>query len=255
MSFHPTQGFALHSFPYSESDKITQFYTHRLGKVKAVVKGARKPKSRLSPLLELFTESSLTFHKKSGGDLYVLGQARILNGHSRLKEDFQTITLLQVMADVLLQSLHDGEPQEELYRLLREALGVLEDGKETREQALAAFCLRFLELSGYPLELDDCAECQGSLERKRVFLIPHRGGALCENCCSSGPPHLRVSPAGLQVLRKLRSLPLGKVHILKLRPSLLREVLLAVLEYVAQTVEKPLKSVDYYLRTVTSPKA
>jgi DNA repair protein RecO (recombination protein O) len=244
------RGFVLKTSPYAEADKLAWFYTPHFGKIRAIAKGVRKPQSRLSSVLELFTESSCTFHKKGGGDLYVLGQTKILNSHSRLKGDFLTITLLQVMADILIQALQDGESHEELYRLIRGILKVLEDQKDAREQALITFALHFLEISGYPLELEICVECQSSLERKKAFLIPYRGGSLCENCCPSGPSRLRVSPAGLQVLRKLKSLPLEKVHILKMRRELLKEVFLGIMVYIAQTVERPLKTVEYYLKVL-----
>ena len=248
MSLYQTQGFPLRSTPYAEADKIVWFYTHQLGKVKAIVKGARKPKSRLAPLLELFTESSLTFHKKGGGDLYGLGQAKLLNSHPLLKKDLSTITLLQVMSDLLLQALPEAEPQDALYRLIRKTLKVLEVGRGSREQILVAFALRFLDLAGYPLGLDSCVECGASLERKKAILVPHRGGALCGDCVTNALSRLTVSPSGLQILRKLRSLPLEKVSILKIQTGLMRAIFLNALEYVAQTVEKPLKTLEYYLK-------
>lgn len=249
-----TRGFLLSFFPYGEADKIAQLYTLQLGKVKAVAKGAREPKSKLAPALDLFNESGFSlFKKKPSGDLYVLGQVKILDDHSELKKDLASITALQVLADVLIQSIHDSEPHREVYLLLKEILKFLGENPELKELYLAAFGVKLLELLGYPLELPVCAECGGSLEGRTVHLIPHRGGALCGDCCPSGPARLKISPAGLAVLRKLKEFPPGKIHILKLRPSLSRELFLTLLSYLEQTIEKKLKSLDYYLKLIPTP--
>jgi DNA repair protein RecO (recombination protein O) len=247
LNFIPARGFVLESRNFAEADKIVQIYTLSLGRVKAIVKGVRKPKSKLSSAIDLFTESSFSLHKKPSADLYVLSQAKVLNGFSELKKDFKTITALQLLADILVQSLHDTEPHPEVYSLLRETLLVMSGNIKDVETLLTSFGLKFLDLMGYPLELASCVECGLSLQKKSAFLIPHRGGALCEECCPTGPARLRVSPSSLEVLKKLWTLPVEKVHILKMKPAFSRGILLTMLEYLERTIERKLKTVDYFI--------
>jgi DNA repair protein RecO len=174
----------------------------------------------------------------------------MIQSHPRLKEDFPTITLLQVMADLLIQSLQDGESDEDLYRLIQKTLKVFEAESGSRETIFMSFMLRFLEMLGHPLELEVCAECQNSLERRKAFLIPRRGGALCQNCCATGPRRLQVTPSGLEILKKMKSLSLEKIHILKMPAGSRKELFLTLLSYMEQTIEKPLKSVEYYLKVM-----
>jgi DNA repair protein RecO (recombination protein O) len=241
-----TQGFVLSARPYLESDKLIDVYTRQFGKIRARVKGARKPKSRMGFALELFTESSLSFMKGPSSELYLLTQAKILQGHPLLKEDFGTITLLQVMADLLIHTIHDSQPDEELYGLIRKILETMEAQPGVRETVMTAFILRFLELLGHPLELELCAECQKPLGAPGAFLIAHRGGALCSDCCPSGSVFLKVSPAGLGLLQKMRGLPLDRLAELKMEKNQSREMLFVLLAYLERTIEKPLKSVEYY---------
>jgi DNA repair protein RecO (recombination protein O) len=241
-----TQGFVLSARPYLEADKLIQVYTRQWGKIRARVRGARKPKSRLGYALELFTESALTFTKGPSAELYLLTQAKLLRGFPSLKEDFGTITLLQVMADILVQSLQDGEPDEKLYELILESLENLEAQSRIREIVVAAFILRLLEAMGHPLELELCAECQAALGQKGAYLIAHRGGALGPECFPSGPGFLKVSAAQLGPLRKIRSFPWDRLTVLKMEKSQAREILFVLLAYLEKTIEKPLKSVDYY---------
>ncbi len=250
MNFQSTRGFVLASFPYAEADKIAQLYTLQLGRVKAVVKGARKPKSKLASALDLFNESGFSLHNGRSGDLFILSQAKVLNTYSELKKDFPSITALQMLADILIQTIHDSEPQPEIYSLIKKTLDALRAQPEQPELFLTAFTVKLLDLSGYPLELALCAECGTPLQKKKSYLVPHRGGALCEDCCPSGPVRLKVSAAGLEVLKKIRSLPMEKIHILKLKPVFLRALFRTLLEYLERTIEKQLKTVEYYLKLV-----
>lgn len=250
MNFQPARGFVLSSFPYGEADKIAQLYTLQLGRVRAIVKGARKPKSKLASALDLFNESGFSLNKSRSGDLYLLGQAKVLNTYSGLKKDLQGITALQLLADILIQSLHDAEPHLEVYELVKGTLGTLGNHPGQSELFLTAFTVKLIDLLGYPLELGACAECGSSLQRKKAHLVPHRGGALCEDCCPTAPIRLKVSPAGLEVLKKMRELGMEKVHILKLKPAFLRELFRTLLEYLERTIEKQLKTVEYYVKLV-----
>jgi DNA repair protein RecO (recombination protein O) len=250
LNFLPARGFVLKANPLGEADKIVHLFTLQLGRVKAVAKGIRKPKSKMVSSVDLFTESSFSLHKKAAGGLYVLGQAKVLNAHSDLKKDFNTITALQVLAEILGETLPEAEPHPEIYSLLKEVLGELRDHPQNQELFLTAFAIKFIDQMGYPLELNLCAECGSPLQRKQVFLIPNRGGVLCESCCSSGPSRLKMTPAGLEVMKKFKSLPLKKIHILKLKPVFIRQLFLAILEYLEQTIETKLKTPEYYLKVL-----
>jgi len=235
---------------YAEADKIVQLYTLQLGRVRAVVKGIRKPKSKLASSIDLFTESTFSLHKKASGSLYVLGQAKILNSHADLKKDFVAITTLQVLAEMVSQATPEGEPHSEIYALLKETLDALKKEPKSNESLLMAFGLKLMEFLGYPLELETCGECGETLEGKKVYLIPHRGGALCESCQGSGSARFQVSPMGLEVLKKLRRTAADRVHVLKLKPHFSRQLLFTVTGYLERTFEKSFKTPEYYSKVL-----
>ena len=47
-----TQAIALKSLKWGEADRIVTFYAKQLGKIRAVARGARRPKSRMGAALE-----------------------------------------------------------------------------------------------------------------------------------------------------------------------------------------------------------
>lgn len=247
MKLKTDRGFVLSSSASGEADKWVRLITREGGKIRAFARGVRKPKSKLAPALEFFTESAFVLHSQKRGDSYGLSQAKVLNGHPDLKKDLAAIAMLQLLADILLGCLPDGEPHPMLFDGVKDLLEGWETHPGQREQILAAFVLRFLKDGGYPIEFSDCAECGESLSEKKAILVPHRGGALCPFCGGSGPASLQVNPQSLAWLNKLLELPLSRVTLLKLNVSQARSVLLTTLEYLQRTFEKPLKTLDYYL--------
>ncbi len=244
------RGWVLGTTNYAEADKIAQLYTLQLGRVKAMVKGIRKPKSKLASSIDLFTESSFSLFKKSTASLYVLGQAKVLNDNSALKNDFQVITCLQVLSETVTQATPEGEPHPEIYELLKETLVALEKEPRSSELLLTAFVLKLMEDLGYPLELENCAECGETIVAQRVYLIPHRGGALCESCHGSTAAKFQVNKMALEILKKLRRTPAERVHVLKLQPVLSRQIFMTVMGYLERTLEKPFRSLEYYAKVL-----
>ncbi len=247
MKLKTDRGFVLTASAVGEADKRIRLLTRGNGKIRAFARGVRKPKSRMASSLEFFTESAFVLHPQARGEAFSLSQAKILNGHPGLKKDLQAISLLQLLADILLGCLPEGEPYAELYDEVGELLTAWENNSAQREQHLAAFILHFLKDSGNPLELSECAECGESLKGKKSVLVPHRGGALCLSCGGSVPSRLHATPQSIEWIKKLLELPLSRTSVLKLTPAQARSIFLTTLEYLQLTFEKPLKTLDYYL--------
>jgi DNA repair protein RecO len=246
-----TRGFALSSRVQGETDRWVRFLTLHAGLVRASVRGVRKQGSKLASSLELMTESDLVFHRKGGSDFLRLTQAKVLSGHPNLKRDLSSISALQVLADVLGQSLPDGEAHPEGYALVLRLLKVMGDAKGAgdRERLLAAFTLQWLELLGYPLELSRCAGCGGTLSRSSAALVPHRGGVLCPECAPASAP-LRLTAATRATAEKMREWPIERTLVLKAGSSASRTLFRCLMGYLEQTLEHPLRSLPYYLQVV-----
>lgn len=241
------RGFVLSALAVGEADKLLRLLTRGGGRIRAFARGVRKPRSRMASSLELFTESAFVLITSTRGDAFSLSQAKVLQGHPDLKKDLQAIFLLQLLADILLGCLPEGEPHAALYDEVRNLLASWETYPSQREQLLAAFILHFLKDGGYPLELEDCAQCGLALSGKNAVLVPHQGGALCRDCGGPVPPMLQTTPQSMEWLKKLSELPLERAAILKLTPLQIRSVFLTTLEYLQLTFEKPLRTLEYYL--------
>lgn len=239
------RAFSLGGYAYGEGDRLILFYSLELGKIKASAKGVRKNLSKLSPLTELFNESDIILARRPGAEIYRLTQGRLLDSRPRLKERLASISSLQVLSDVMRSAVPEGEPNGELYQLLVSALDRIALSRDKPEAALTSFLLRFLDLGGYPLALEICAECgREAAGAGRLSVV--RGGWVCGSCEPHPSEGLKVSKDVLQVLRKLRKEVSGSLPASS--ASAAREAFRVAADYLRHTVEQKLETVDYFLR-------
>ena len=64
MPVHEAEAIVLRQYSLSDSDRIIVFITREFGKIRAVAKGVKKPKSRFAGALEPLNHIRLEFYAK-----------------------------------------------------------------------------------------------------------------------------------------------------------------------------------------------
>ena len=82
---YQTEAIVIKQSKLGESDKILTIYTLEFGKLKAVAKGACRPKSKLGGNVEPLTFSLMYLAR--GRNLDIVTQSQIINGFPGLKND------------------------------------------------------------------------------------------------------------------------------------------------------------------------
>ncbi|PAM94754.1 DNA repair protein RecO, partial [Flavobacterium sp. IR1] len=70
---------------YGESNKIVTLFTRESGKVGVMARGAKKPKSRLAAISQLFIHGLYLFQKSNG--LGTLNQAEMIHSYKEVRND------------------------------------------------------------------------------------------------------------------------------------------------------------------------
>ena len=86
-----TEAIVLRSIRYGEADRILHLYTAQRGRVGAIAKGARRPKSRFGGRLEPFFRLDLLLHE-GRGELLTVTQAATVDGYPRLRASGAALT-------------------------------------------------------------------------------------------------------------------------------------------------------------------
>jgi DNA repair protein RecO (recombination protein O) len=176
MATYKDEGVVLRTMRLGEADRIITLATPNYGKVRAVAKGIRKPKSKLSGRLEPMTRVSVMCWK--GRELDIIQQVEVIDHFRPIREDLDRIPLAFTMLEAIDQLAVESHPMEEEFRLLVRALGTLAtDGGAV---LLGAFLWKLLALEGVSPMVDECASC--SQDVPLVAFDAGVGGFLCKSC-------------------------------------------------------------------------
>jgi len=130
---------------YGEADRIVTFLTP-IGKVKAIVKGVRRSKSKLAGGIELFSESTITF-MQTRGDLSRIVSTRLETHWDGIVGDLQRMLFAYETMKLMDQKIED-DAEREYYDLLKSTLAGLSDVEIPLSAMQAWFYMRLLALEG-----------------------------------------------------------------------------------------------------------
>jgi DNA repair protein RecO (recombination protein O) len=182
-----TEAVVLRSIRYSEADRIVHLYSTTRGRIGAIAKGSRRPKSRFGGRLEPFFRLDLVLYE-GRGDLFTVTGASTVEGYARLRMNGPALGAAGRACDAVLRLLGEGEPNQAAYNLLCSYLGLLDADGATGSAPGAALAFRFkLALAaGFSPELASCASC-GEAEHLAAF-SGAAGGVVCASCEGGGFP-------------------------------------------------------------------
>jgi len=246
-----TEAIILRHADLGEADRLLTIFTPARGKLRVVAKGARKPASRKSGHVELFTRSTLLIAKARNLD--IVSQAETVEAYRALRKDLLRSTYAHYIVELLDRFTGDEEESAELYDLLADTLARLCDAENPA--LLARFYeLRLLTLAGYQPRLFDCARCGKPLREIESESPPYgfdcsQGGVLCDECVPKSRDALPLTLTALKILRHATRVDWSAFAALKLRPLVAREVEQTMQRYITYILERNLKSVEF-LRTL-----
>lgn len=181
------EGVVLRTIRLGEADRIITLATPDHGKVRAVAKGIRKPKSRLAGRLEPLTHVSMMCWK--GRELDVITQVEVVDHFRQVREDLDRMPAAFTMLETVDQVSVERQPMPELFAMLVGALSTLAgpnsngaSGPDTTGVLLGAFLWKVLALEGVSPVVAECAACGEDVVL--VAYDEHVGGFLCRSCRS-----------------------------------------------------------------------
>jgi len=177
-----TEAVVLRSIRYGEADRVLHLYSQDRGRIGAIAKGARKPKSRFGGRLEPFFRLDLILHE-GRSDLMTVTAATTLDGYPRLRSSGPALSAGARACDAVLRLLDAAEPNQPAYSLLCRYLALLDDPTEPRGASLEAalsFRLKLALVAGFAPELASCARC-GEAGQLAGF-SGAAGGVVCAGC-------------------------------------------------------------------------
>ena len=232
----------LRRLSFGETDRVVTLFTRDKGKLGAVAKGARGPRSRLGGVTEPFTYFNGLMAQ--GQNLDVLTQAEVQNAFPGIRKDLQRIGYASYFTELVDAGLEERQPTPELWDLLVAALGTLESA-ETPDVLARAFEMHALAVLGYEPHLHQCVLDDLPVDPQQVAFHPLRGGLLCPTCSRRTPGAVPLTPETLAAFRALANEPFQRAAHSSQPEGVRRQLGQCMLPYVRHHLDSPLRSLQF----------
>jgi DNA repair protein RecO (recombination protein O) len=235
-----TDAIVLTRFDYGEADRIMTIFTPEHGKIKAIAKGVRRPKSRIGGSIEPLAELRIALAR--GRTFDVVTQVQVTHPWLRLRDSLESAATAWYLAELADRSLEERHEAEGLYALLRHAYELLDEGMNPGRLA-RWFEMHLADELGMRPEVDRCVECDRMLEADESFRwVPPLGGVLCQRC--PGPPADRagLSLDALKLLKAYQRMDVEAIAALRLPAPVEREVEQAMRDFLSYSLEREARS-------------
>ena len=180
MGLLKTSGIVLKTTKYGDTSLIVTVLTRDYGKISAMASGVRSKKSRMVAGLQLFAYSELLMYKaKQKNGLYHLDEMTVIESFEGLRTDLLKMAYASYFAEAASAAATEDEFEEEVLRLLLNALYLLEKGEVDYEKIKTVFEWRLAAVAGYAPVVDACANCKND---EGLSLSFKDGTVFCENC-------------------------------------------------------------------------
>ena len=132
---YKTEAVVLRSIRYGEADRVLHLYSATRGRVGAIAKGSRRPRSRFGGRLEPFFRLDLVLYE-GRGELATVTSAHTVAAHPSLRSSEPALMAAARGCDAVLRLLDSAEANTPAYNLLCRYLALLDDPMPARATAV-----------------------------------------------------------------------------------------------------------------------
>lgn len=187
---------------FSETSSVVTLFTREFGKVRALAKGARRPKGPFESALDLLAVCRIVFYPKSADMLDLLTEAKLERRFRPRADQLANLYAGCYVAELLSELTDDHDPHPQLFDMADQTLLELATGGRVASLVLR-FELSALRILGHLPSLDLCVGCGTRVvARGRVAFGSWEGGVLCPDCRPGKRHVLSVSESAIATLRR-----------------------------------------------------
>ena len=169
---------------YRDNDRMVTLLSPTRGRIDALIRNCRKPKSHNLNSGELFALGDFMLNDV-GGKLLVTS-VNLIETFYPLRSDYDKLTYGIYLLNLVEAVAEPDQEQKELFMLLLHTLSRLTFYDQEPKPLLAGFLLHFAACQGFRPRLEHCVICGKKMEEGPFFFDREEGGLCCENCRTAG---------------------------------------------------------------------
>ncbi|MFY0545082.1 DNA repair protein RecO [Brevibacillus sp. H7] len=233
------EGIVIRSVDYGESSKVVTLFTREHGKIGIMARGAKKAKSRLGAVSQLFTHGYYLCKAGLGTSMPDLSQGEIVESYRNLRQSLTETAYAAYIAELLDRLTHEREPNPFLFQLLMLTFRYLDEGRDA-EILCRIFETKMLAVAGIAPQLSACIHCGAGQEPFAISVS--QGGLLCPACLSTDPYAISVSPSTWKLLRLFQLFDLERLGDIEVKPATRSQLKHVLRSFMDQHLDLRLKS-------------
>ena len=196
---YSVEAIVVRAADFGEADRLVTLLTPFKGLVRAVARGARKPKSRIGGSADLLRHVKASLHE--GRSLDGLSQVQSLDSFRSIRSDLSRMSTALYICELAERFSVEGGPNPPLFDHLLKTLRTL-DAEQYRPLFSRWFEVRLLHLNGFLPVIGACVDCGTPLEPRDHVFSTARGGLVCPECRATESDVLL--PASIGAIKLLR---------------------------------------------------
>lgn len=148
-----TSAIVFRTVDYQESSKIVTFFTEEHGKIAVMVRGAKKPKSKFSGVIEVGNLLDVVYYYKASRSVQMLSEASYLEKTLDIRTDFEKMAIAISAVELINQLLHEGEVNKPMFECTKNFILWLDGTQKSPQTIFPYLQIRLADLAGHGLQL------------------------------------------------------------------------------------------------------
>ena len=180
-----TEAVVLSKLNYGDTSSIVSLYTQSDGKISAIIKGGRGPKSKNGKIIDPLNHLQVIIYKKVSRDIQILSDANLISYFVNIKEDLDATKFGFAIIEIVKNLTIEHEANSKLFKGLIKILNMINDKNEAPGFLYGRFLLFFLSKLGYELSIDKCTICRNKVIANKSLGFDYNTGFVCSDCFES----------------------------------------------------------------------
>ena len=231
--YQTVEAIVIKGFDYSETSRIFTLFSREEGRLSAIAKGVKKPKSALAATMQLGNRVEVVLSR--GRSMDTVTQAQLLDGYAHVRANARLYMTVCYCFELVSAALPERAAQPELY----DDLACLLTAAATQpvEALTRWFELRLLDQAGYRPDFEHCDRCGAALSTG--YISPAREGVVCGDCGGG----YALTPKELYALKFFQNSPAALLPRLKTDEQTMKQLARATRHLLDYSLERRLRSV------------
>jgi DNA repair protein RecO (recombination protein O) len=207
----------IRAIDYSETSQIVTFFTKATGKIDAIAKGSKRPKSPFDGPIEILSLGNIVFVESASDKLSTLTEFQQQSALINLRNNLFVMYACLFAAELLNNLTHDHDPHPNLFDGFLDFLDNANEqhpaGNERRDilALLILFQLTLLKEIGLQPILSHCANCKTQYVTRKTqsetYFSSSANGLICRDCETSFPDKIKLTIDASACLTSLKQIP------------------------------------------------